>query len=100
MNVYLKKIDGCANDPEKSSTTKIWEHIPCEYSISTIWGFDHIKSKHTLYHGTDCVKKFCKSLREHAQRIVGFEKKKMLPLTKSNNHTKMQKCVTSVENIS
>ena len=46
------------------------------------------------------MKKFCKSLREHAQRIVGFEKKKMLPLTKSNNHTKMQKCVTFVENIS
>ena len=27
------------------------------------------------------MKKFCNSLREHAQRIVGFEKKKMLLLT-------------------
>ena len=27
------------------------------------------------------MKKFCKSLREHAQRIAGFEKKKMLALT-------------------
>ena len=25
----IKKIDGCANNPEKSSTTKIGEHIPC-----------------------------------------------------------------------
>ena len=27
------------------------------------------------------MKKFCNSLREHVQRIVGFEKKKMLLLT-------------------
>ena len=32
-----KKIDGCVNNPENSSTTKIGEHIPCRYSISTIW---------------------------------------------------------------
>ena len=24
----IKKTDGCANNPEKSSTTKITEHIP------------------------------------------------------------------------
>ena len=31
-----KKIDGCANNPENSSATKIVEHIPCGYSMSTI----------------------------------------------------------------
>ena len=31
-----KKIGGCANNPEKSSTTKIGEHIPCGHSMSTI----------------------------------------------------------------
>ena len=25
------KIDGCVNNPENSSTTKIGEHIPCRY---------------------------------------------------------------------
>ena len=25
-----KTIDGCANNPENSSTTKIAEYIPCE----------------------------------------------------------------------
>ena len=29
----IKKIDGCANNPENSSTTKIGEHIPCGYSM-------------------------------------------------------------------
>ena len=75
-------IDGCTNNPEKYSTTKIGEHIPCGYSVSTIWGFDHIEDKHTLYRGKDCMKKFCTSLREQAKKIINFEKKKMLPLTK------------------
>ena len=29
----IKKIDGCANNLENSSTTKTEEHIPCGYSI-------------------------------------------------------------------
>ena len=33
----IKKIDRCANNLEKSSTTKIGKHIPCGYSMSTIW---------------------------------------------------------------
>ena len=60
--------------------------------MSTIWGFDHIENKHTLYRGKDCMKKFCDSLREHASNIIDFEKKKMLPSTKNElNHIKMQK---------
>ena len=31
----IRKIDGCANNQEKSSTTKIGGHIPCGYSMST-----------------------------------------------------------------
>ena len=53
----IKKIVGSAN----SSKTKIGKHIPCEYSMSTIWGFDHIENKHSLYRGKDCMKKFCAS---------------------------------------
>ena len=30
-----RRIDGCANNPENSSETKICEHIPCRYSIPT-----------------------------------------------------------------
>ena len=63
----IRKIDGCANNPEKYSTTKIGKHIPCGYSMSTIWGFDHMEDRHTLYRGKDCMKKFCTSLREHAK---------------------------------
>ena len=78
----IKKIDGYANNPEKFSTTKISEHIPCRYSISIIWAFDYIENKHTLYGGKDYMKKFCESLTEHPKLIDDFENKKMLPLTK------------------
>ena len=29
IDSLIKKINGCANNPEKSSTTKIGEYIPC-----------------------------------------------------------------------
>ena len=64
MESLIKKVDGCANNPENSSTTKIGEHIPCGYSISTIWAFNNTENKHTLYREEDCLKKFCSSLRE------------------------------------
>ena len=41
----IKKIDGCENNPEKSSTTKIDDHIPCVYAMSTIWEFNHMEDK-------------------------------------------------------
>ena len=50
--------------------------------MSTIWAFDSIENKHTLYRGEDCMKTFCESLRDHAKSIIDFEKKKMSPLTK------------------
>ena len=44
--------------------------------MSTIWGFDHLENKHTLYRGKDCMKKFYTYLREHAKNAVVFDKKK------------------------
>ena len=71
MESLIKKIDGCANNPENSSTTKIVEHIPCGYSISTILVFNNAENKHTLYRGKDFMKKFCESLRK--EKILIFE---------------------------
>ena len=36
LQSLIKKIGGCAKNPKKSLTTKIGEHIPCGYSMSTI----------------------------------------------------------------
>ena len=78
----IKKIDRCANNPENSSTTKIGEHIPCRYSMSTIWAFHYVGKKHTSYREEDCMKEFCTPLREHATNVINFEKKEMSPSTK------------------
>ena len=34
----IRKIEGCANNPENSSRSKIGEHIPWGYSIVNNWG--------------------------------------------------------------
>ena len=47
--------------------------------MSTIWV---LENKHILYHGEECMKEFCSSLRQNAINVINFEKKKMLPLTK------------------
>ena len=38
----IEEVDGCANNLENSSATKIGEHILCGYPMSIIWAFDNI----------------------------------------------------------
>ena len=44
----IRKIGGCANNPENSSAIKVGNNIPCGYSMSTILSFYHVENKHTL----------------------------------------------------
>ena len=48
--------------------------------MSTIWVFDSIENKYTLYRGEECMKNICNFLREHATNAI--RNNKMLPLTK------------------
>ena len=81
LECLLEKMSTCQNDPNKSSTTKINKHTPSGYSIFTNCSFDESKNKISYYRGNDCMKKFCKDLREHSTRIINYEKKKMIALT-------------------
>ena len=78
----LEKIGTCYNNPEESPTTKIIHHTPSGYSIFTHCSFDKSKNKLNYYRGEDCIKRFCKDLKEHAKKIINCEKKDMIPLTK------------------
>ena len=84
----------CLNNPNESSTTKINKHTPSGYSIFTSCSFDESKNKLNYYRGKDCMKKFCKDLKEHATRIINYEKKKIIPLTKEEkiNYNDQQIC--------
>ena len=81
LECLLKKVSTCINNPNESSTTKINKHIPSGYSIFTSCSFDESKNKLNYYRGKDCMKKFCEDLREHAIKIINYEKKKIIPLT-------------------
>ena len=73
----MKKIDGFKNNHETSSTTKVIEHIPSDFSMSTISWFWSIENKHDVYRGKDCLKKFCEFLKEDTMEIINFKKKKL-----------------------
>ena len=94
LECLLKKIDTCYNNPELSSTTKINQHIPSGYSIYTNCSFDKANNKLSYYRGEDCMKRFCKDLKDHATKIIDFKKKAMIPLTKEeeDNYNKENTC--------
>ena len=80
--MFIEKIDTCYNNPDLSSTTKINQHIPSEYSIYTNCSFDKSNNKLSYYRGEDCMKRICKDLKDHATKIIDFKKKAMIPSTK------------------
>ena len=82
LESLLEKMSSCQNNANKSSTTKINKHTPSGYSIFTSCSFDESKNKINYYRGDDCMKKFCKDLTKHATKIINYEKKKMILLTR------------------
>ena len=81
LECLLEKMSTCYNNPEESSTTEINKHTPFGYSLFTHCSFNKTKNKLDYYRGKDCMKIFCKDLREHATKIINYENKKMIPLT-------------------
>ena len=57
------------NNLEKSLTIKIGDMF-----------FEDIQC---LYHGEDCMKRFCSTVREHAINVIHLERKKMLSWTRA-----------------
>ena len=87
LECMIDRTDGCKNNPENSSTTKVSKHIPSGFSMSTISSFRSIENKLDLYRSKDCMNMFCESLREHSMKIISFKKKKMKLLTKKQQES-------------
>ena len=75
LECLLEKTNTCYNNPEKLSTTKINKHTPSGDSLFTHCSFDRTKNKLDYYSGKNCMKNFCLDLREHATKIINYEKK-------------------------
>ena len=82
----------CKNNPEKSYTEKKNKHTPSGYSLFTNCSVDPTKNKLDCYKGEDCLKMFCKGLREHATKTINYEKNEMIQLANEENELyEMQK---------
>ena len=87
LECLIEKIDGCKNNPENSSTTKVSEHIPSGFLMSTISSFKNIENNHDIYRGKNCMKTFYESLREITMKLFNFKNKKMKLLTKEQHES-------------
>ena len=75
LECLLEKTDGCKNNPENSSTTKVSEHNSSGFSMSTICSLRTIENKHDVHRGKNCMKNVCEFLREHIMKEINFKKK-------------------------
>ena len=50
--------------------------MPSGYSLFTNCSFNATKNKTDCYRGKDCMERFCKDLRDHAMKIINYEKKR------------------------
>ena len=58
--------------------------------------FDEKENKLDYYRGKDCIEKLCKKLKKRAMKIINYEKKEMIPLTKEENksYKEQETCYT------
>ena len=75
LESLLEKMSTYHNNLEKVLTIKINEYIPSGYSLFTQCPFDATKNKFDCYRGKDCMERFSKDLKEHATKIINYEKR-------------------------
>ena len=78
LEALLEKMSTCHNNPKKSSTTELNKNTASGYSLFTNCLFDTTKNTLDYYRGKNCMKNFCIciDLKEHAIKIINYEKKK------------------------
>ena len=94
LECLLKKEQSCQNNPEKSYTEKKARHEPSGWAMFTRCSFDKKENKLNYYRGKDCIEKLCKKLKERAMKIINYEEKEMIPLTKEEkkSYKKQEEC--------
>ena len=85
LECLLKKKQSCQNNPEKSYTAKKARHEPSGWAMLARCLFDKKENKFNYYKGKYCIEKLCKKLKKHAMKIISYEEKEMIPLTKEQN---------------
>ena len=81
LKCLLVKKQTCQNKPDKSYTERKAIHEQYGCSVDLVSSFDSKENKHSFYRGKDCMKKFCKELKDLGTKIINYEQKEMTPLT-------------------
>ena len=82
LECLLKKEQSCQNNPNKSHTEKKAIHESSGRVLFTSCSFDEKENKLNYYRGKDCIEKLCEKLKKCAMKIINYEKKEMISLTK------------------
>ena len=75
------------NNLEESYKKKKARHESSGWAMFTRSSFNEKENKLNYYRGKDCIEKLCKKLKEHAMKIINYEKKQMIPLSKEENNS-------------
>ena len=75
VGYLLEKMHSCQNNLEKFHSEKKNEAYTFWPFIFTNCSFDEAKNKLDCYRRKGCMERFCKDLKEHAMKIIGYEKK-------------------------
>ena len=85
LQCLLRKEQSCQNNPEKSYIEKKALYEPFGWAMFISCSFDEKENKFNYYRGKDCNEKLCQELKKRAMRIINYEKKEIIPLTKEEN---------------
>ena len=80
-----KKYNLVKTAPKNLTQKKKSKHEPSGWAMFTGCSFDKKENKRNYYRGKDCIEKLCKKLKESAMKIIDYEEKEMIPLTRDKN---------------
>ena len=83
---------------KKSYTEIKTKHTSSGYSWTTCCSFDASKNERGCYREKDCMKMFCKDLRDQEMKIINYEKKEMITLTDKENESYEKQKVCHIYN--
>ena len=73
LECLIHKINICSNNLDKSYTEKKAVHKPSGYSLVTCCSFDKSRNERKYYRRKDCMKMFCKDLKDQVMKIINYE---------------------------
>ena len=95
LNIIINNNNNNNNNIKELYTQKKVKYEPSGQAMFT----RQIENKLNYYRGKGCIKKLCKKLKECTIKIINYEEKEIIPLTKEEkkSYKNQEKCYTCKE---